>query len=276
MHFFGGSLRVGLILLATSVAFVAGCNGDDDDDEIEVTGPEGTVVVDEGAVADYDAAWGFAAVDTFDDPFFVASVPTAAQIDPNDAASQAATAAGTYFAPPGCVQASASGNVATYVLNGCTGPLGLVDVTGTVTATFTDGDGPLQVQIAGTGVTVGGVDYSVASTAVVTADGSTRNVSLTSTTAPSGVTRNAQYDFSWTQGTPCITLDGSGTTMVDSTTTTTTISDYARCSGQCPSAGVVSTTGPNGTATLTFDGTSTPTVTDTTGAQSEITLACGS
>ena len=51
-------------------------------------------------------------------------------------AEDAAAEAGSRFSPSGCVTAVASGNTVVYTLNDCTGPFGLLHVTGQVTAVF--------------------------------------------------------------------------------------------------------------------------------------------
>src|SRR5262249_29562189 len=58
------------------------------------------------------------------------------QMSGEQAAVSAAASAKTFWQPSGCVTASASGTTVTYTLNDCTGPFGLVHVSGTVVVTY--------------------------------------------------------------------------------------------------------------------------------------------
>src|SRR5262249_59969193 len=62
--------------------------------------------------------------------------PIVASVTAEQAAAAVAAGAGNFFRPAGCVTASASGNVVTFTLNSCLGPLGIGSVSGTVTATY--------------------------------------------------------------------------------------------------------------------------------------------
>src|SRR5690242_19723143 len=62
----------------------------------------------------------------------------AAPIDVNAAASAIASRANTFFNPAGCVTATASGAVVSYVFNNCSGGLGISSISGDMSVTVSD------------------------------------------------------------------------------------------------------------------------------------------
>ena len=69
---------------------------------------------------------------------------------PLDNTTTASNGVGSWFQPAGCVQATVdtATKMATYVFNACTGPLGLVELNGTVDVTWSDAPGQLTLNYA--------------------------------------------------------------------------------------------------------------------------------
>lgn len=175
-------------------------------------------------------------------------------------AATAASKAGTYYQPANCVTATATGPTTVYKLNDCTGPHGLVHVTGTVTVVFSvAGDGVHAVATAKE-LKVNSAVIDVDAAAVYTVNGDTKKLQVTSKTSGTGVRGNffvhtGAYVATWDA--TCMTLDGAWQTKAGGYTWSTTVANYKRCSGMCPAAGgsVVYTGGISGvTVTVTFDG----------------------
>jgi len=188
-------------------------------------------------------------------------------------AGAAAALAGQFFTPSSCVSATATGNVVTYSMNNCTGPLGVKAASGKYTVTFTPAvtQSGLDIALAGSGITVNGATLQLDTQATLTlgADGVTRTLQATtqsSGTGPNGTdtSRTGTYTLTWQPTTACATLKGS---ILTPSMSTATISDYVTCSGKCPSSGQVTRTTPGSDVTVLFNGTSTANWTETPNTQ---------
>jgi len=153
---------------------------------------------------------------------------------------------GFWFEPAGCLRitADAAQRHASYVFGGCTGPLGLLELTGTVTADWTTtGAGQLQISYAAQGFKVNRSTIDTwQATAIITASGNARemtwNAMLTGTTARGRTFhRTNQKDLKWTVGEPCLSVSGTSDGTVLGVDLATTITSYQRCADACPEAG---------------------------------------
>ena len=154
--------------------------------------------------------------------------------------------AGGFYHPAGCLDASSDDatKTVTYTFNDCTGPLGLVHLTGTVKLVWSS-SGPtnLQLVFSAQGFKINKAtitDWNA--TAVITANGNDRD--MTWTASLNGVTgggrqfdRTNNKDIKWTDGTPCIAVSGSSDGTLTGLHLVTTITDYQRCVDSCPAAG---------------------------------------
>jgi hypothetical protein len=171
------------------------------------------------------------------------------------------------------------------VFSACTGPLGLVELDGTVDVTWADdtSGGPTTLNFASHGFKINRATLdSWQATALVTATGSARHLvwtaALSGTTARGRTfTRTNDKTVDWTVGQPCVTVSGQSDGTILGTELQTTIVSFSRCAAECPQSGSEITVknvkngdsvdikyqgGPD--AVLTVDGRST-----------DIGLACG-
>ena len=173
-------------------------------------------------------------------PLVEAGVATASSAA---AASAVAASVGHYF-PNGCATASASGNVVTFKLNDCTGPLGLVGSTGTVTATLNVVGNSVQVQLAGNNISANGATVNLSTSGTLTATASGQKTlqasSQTGGTGPDGnnIMHSGMYTLVWPTGTGCATINGTLTGSGTSAGTTTQITNYVACTNKCPQSGM--------------------------------------
>jgi hypothetical protein len=152
---------------------------------------------------------------------------------------------GFWFQPAGCLQVTedTANQSATYVFDGCTGPLGLVELTGTVNVTWQTASNQLTVDFSAQGFHVNRAtidDWEA--TAVVTASGDQRtmtwNGQLSGTTGRGRhFARTNQKTVEWTKGVSCISVSGQSTGNILVARLQTTFTSWQICADSCPQAG---------------------------------------
>jgi hypothetical protein len=202
-------------------------------------------------------------------------------------ASRAEIRANDRFQPAGCATITRSQNVVTYVLVDCTGPRGMIHVTGTAVATFTDvpaGAQPAGVQIAlaGTAMKINRASLDFQTTGLLTQE--TGLLKLVVTTLGNGIgprghsfVRTGGYTVIADGAADCLQLDGQWKLDAGLAERSTTVTGLRRCKDACPAAGgqIVHTGFRGRTVTLEFDGTSDASWSSTTGKSGTIDLSCG-
>jgi hypothetical protein len=198
----------------------------------------------------------------------------------NAAASAVAAAAGNYF-PNSCATVTASGNVVTFTMDLCSGPLGLVASSGIFTATLNVVGSFVQVQLAGTNIMANGgtVNLSTAGTFTVIDGLKTLQVTSQSTgTGPNGnsVMQMGMYTLVWPTGTGCATINGavSGVGSGSFAGSSTQITGYLACTNKCPQSGMTTSSFNGGSVTLSFNGTNNAQCTASNGTSSSVPLIC--
>jgi hypothetical protein len=203
---------------------------------------------------------------------------------PTDLAAAAATRVGSRLQPAGCLTPTTTGPTVTYVFNDCTGPYGLVHVTGTVTAVYSRaGNGAVQAVITGTGVKVNAATVDLNSTVIASQSNGVKKADVVTNadaTGPRGntITRDGAYSVTYDTTAQCITIDGTWTTKAGLRTASTVVAGYKRCKGACPAAGgsIVHTSARSSVVTVTYDGDATAAWTTADGRSGTVTLQCGS
>jgi hypothetical protein len=197
------------------------------------------------------------------------------------AATTVAASVGRYF-PNGCATATATGNVVTFHLNNCSGPLGLLASTGTVTATITIVSSAVQIQLAGNNIAANGATINLATSGTLTATASGQKTLQANThsngTGPDGnaIAHSGMYTLVWPTGVGCATLNGTLTGVGSGAFggTTTTITNYVACTNKCPQSGTTMSSFNGGTVTLAFNGSNTAQCTSSLGTSASIQLNC--
>jgi hypothetical protein len=204
-----------------------------------------------------------------------------------DSPPTSSNAVGSAFLPAGCLQATVdtAARTASYVFNACTGPLGLVELDGTVNVTWTDASsgGPVTLTYAAQGFKIHRATIdSWQATAVVTATGSARHLvwtAMLSGTTGRGrtFTRTNDKTIDWTVGQPCVTVSGQSDGTILGTELQTTLVSFSRCAAECPQSGSEITVKnvKNGDAIdIKYDGGPEAVLT-VNGHETDIALACG-
>jgi hypothetical protein len=204
---------------------------------------------------------------------------------PLDNTTTATNDVGSWFQPAGCVQTTidVTGNKATYAFNACTGPLGLVELNGTVDVTWSDVPGQLTLNYEAHGFKINRSTIdSWTAVAVITDSGSARhmtwNAQLSGTTGRGrSFTRTNDKSIDWTVGQPCITVSGQSDGTIVGVELKTTIDSFSRCAAECPQSGSeisVENVQNGNTVDIKYSGGPDAVLT-INGHSSDIALACG-
>lgn len=198
-------------------------------------------------------------------------------------ATAAATRVGSHLSPEGCVTTVVLGATVTYTMNDCSGPYGLVHVTGTLTAVYSRASsGAVHVVITSSAIKVNQWTIELDATVDASQTGSVKKTEVACNSSGIGprhmsVARQGDYTVTYDPTTECITLDGTWTTRAGLRTASTGASGYVRCKGHCPAAGgTITHTRVGGTViTLSYDGSTTAAWRTSKGRSGTVSLTCG-
>jgi hypothetical protein len=193
---------------------------------------------------------------------------------------------GFTFLPAGClvVTEDTAKSSATYAFNGCTGPLGLVSLTGTVTVGWQLAPSQVTLNFAATGFQINRATIdSWQATAIITSNGSQRSMAwnaMLSGTTGSGrpFNRTNQKSVQWTVGVACLSASGQSSGDILGANLQTTVVTWQRCADSCPQAGseiTVKNLDKGDSIDIQYDGGPTAELTLDGSKEVEIRLACG-
>jgi hypothetical protein len=213
-----------------------------------------------------------------------ASTNGAGAVKPLDNTTTASNV-GAWFQPAGCIEATVdtTAKTATYVFSACTGPLGLVELDGTVEVAWTDSPGGVTLNYSAEGFKINRATLdSWKASAVVTASGSARHMvwsaQLSGTTGRGRTfTRTNDKTIDWTVGQPCVTVSGQSDGTILGVELRTTIDRFSRCASECPQSGseiTVENVKTGGSVDIKYDGGPEAVLT-VDGTSTDIGLACG-
>jgi hypothetical protein len=256
-----------LFLLALSLTSLAACSGasedassaDDADESASLTSAESALTTE---LAD--------------------EVTQPVSTSPANVATAASMRVGTHLKPATCLTTTVTGASVVYTMNDCTGPYGLVHLTGTVTAVYsrtTSGD--LQVVITGAGLQANKSVLDLNATVTATQANGVRTARVVCNSAGTGprgnsVSRAGEYTAVYDSSSECITVNGTWTTTAGLRSASTVVSKYTRCKGTCPAAGgsIVHTTVRSNVVTVTYDGSATASWSTSGGKSGTVALVC--
>lgn len=202
-------------------------------------------------------------------------------MDGSTAAEAAASRATLFYRPADCVRTNVAAATVSYELTNCTGPHGLVRVTGTVFITYERGIDGLHYIATSDGLEVNGSQITMRNSGVYSSDGDTRKlVTEVSSEAvgPRGYahTRTGTRTTTWTPSTQCLTLEGMWDVHTESRDWSTQVVGYERCAETCPSAGgEIRFQTPTNTLTLRYDGSDRAGWETARGRRGTVALFCG-
>ena len=185
--------------------------------------------------------------------------------------------------PNACAQVTANGSDITVVYNDCSGPRGLVHVTGTLDLAISlSATGAVEIHATGTGVEVNNATLDIDADAIYTISGSTRSLAVTSKgtgTGPRGneIDHEGNYTLTWDPSTTCGSIAGHWQTDFTSANASAERSNdisLSKCVGACPTGTLTHHYVLGASVTVTFDGTSTAKWTTSGGLSGSVALAC--
>jgi hypothetical protein len=154
-------------------------------------------------------------------------------------------AAKAFYRPAGClvVTDDAANKKATYVFSDCTGPYGLIHITGEVDVTYSSSGGnQLTLNYSANSLQINRSTINWTATANVTGNGLARDMiwdgKFDGTTAHGrAFNRTNHKEYKWTVGQACLSVAGSSDGTVTSHELKTDVINFSICKGGCPEAG---------------------------------------
>lgn len=185
--------------------------------------------------------------------------------------------------PNGCATVTANGSDLTVVYNDCSGPRGLIHVTGTLDLAISVSlTGAISVHATGTNVEVNRATLDIDADAVYTVTGTQRTLAVTSKgtgVGPRGneIDHSGNYTLTWDPSTTCGSIAGHWQTDFSNATTSVERSNdlsLSKCVNACPTGSLTHHYLGGASVTVTFDGSATATWSASTGASGSVALAC--
>ena len=263
-------MRLTSFILISSSLFACMRNSTTDVDTAESTVDSSDSVSAEGDVMT-------AAVDGADVAGFTAA--TAADVSARIVAN-----IGLRMQPAGCATVTQSGANITVVYNDCTGPRGLVHVTGELDLVVSLAiDGSITVHGTATNLEVNAATLDVDADAVYKTAGTSHTLTVQthgSGTGPRGNTIDhvGNYTMTWDTASECRAIVGDWSTELTqagaASATRSNDVDLERCAGGCPTGTITHHYLGGASITVTFDGTATASWSASTGRSGTVALAC--
>jgi hypothetical protein len=262
-------MKLSSLLIGSTLALLGGC--------MQRGGGDGDLAVAEAAIDGSDAAEAegnvmMATIDGVD-------ASAAAAASPEALAVRIAANVAVRWNPDGCAVVAQSGRTIAITYNDCTGPRGLVHVTGRL---------DLEVSVSAAGaITVHGTSADLQidrahlaidadATYRATAAGHELEVHTAgSGTGPRGleVERDGDYTIEWETASQCARITGAWSTSVGAAERGNDV-DVRRCVNACPTGTITHRFLGDGALTITFDGTETAAWSTSAGAAGTFDLAC--
>lgn len=151
----------------------------------------------------------------------------------------------TYFQPAGCLVVTdmPASHEATYAFSNCSGPYGLVHITGNVVVDYDVSSGTeLHLSYTGKNLQINSSTVNWTATADVTVSGSTYTVQWAgqfsgTTGAGRSFSRTNTKTYTWDTSSQCLTANGTSNGTVTGDDLQTDVIGYARCVAECPASG---------------------------------------
>jgi hypothetical protein len=187
------------------------------------------------------------------------------------------------FTPAGCATATATGSNVKLELNDCTGPRGLLHVSGELDLTASVSiTGAISVHAAATALMVNRATIDIDSDATYAVNGTTHTLQVQtqgSGTGPRGndIDHTGQYTITWDTSSQCGSIAGHWSTELSNGSASVERSNdvnLMRCAAGCPTGMLTHHFLGGASLTVTFDGTAVAQWSTSTGKSGTVNLAC--
>ena len=183
------------------------------------------------------------------------------------------------WTPSTCATVTSSGSNITIKYNDCTGPRGLVHVTGELDlAVSVSLAGVISVHGTATNLQVNNAVLTIDADATYEVSGTDHTLTVMtmgSGTGPRGnaIEHDGNYTVTWDTTSQCGSIDGTWSTEIGSADRGNDV-NLSKCAGSCPTGTVTHNFLAGASVTVTFDGSDIATWSASTGASGSVTLTC--
>jgi hypothetical protein len=200
-----------------------------------------------------------------------------------DVAARIAANVALRWIPSACATVNASGSNVTITYDDCTGPRGLVHVTGELDLAISlDASGSISVHATATDLQVNRAIIDIDATGTYTVSGADRQLVVSSTGSGTGALGNdiehqGDYTVSWSSADECRSVIGHWETSFTGPHASLERSndvDLERCGGGCPVGTLTHHFLGGQSVTVTFDGSATATFATSAGRTGSVALRC--
>ena len=195
------------------------------------------------------------------------------------AAAKIAANISARYSPAACATVTQTGAAIKAVYHDCTGPRGLVHVTGELDlAIAVSTTGAISVHGTSTGMQVNGATLDVDATGTYTSNGTAHQLAVQTTGTGTGVRglavdHEGNYTINWDTATQCHSIAGMWSTDLGDKTRSNDVT-MSRCAAGCPTGSVKHTFLRGQSVTISFDGSATATWSTSGGASGNVALSC--
>ncbi|HEX2686572.1 MAG TPA: hypothetical protein VHN14_08140 [Kofleriaceae bacterium] len=177
-----------------------------------------------------------------------------------------------------CAKVTQNGGNVTVVYNDCTGPRGLVHVTGQLDVAITVSGTTITAHGTSSNMMINRATMVIDATASYAVNGTTKTLTVAtngSGTGPRGneIEHEGNYTITWDAASQCRTIDGNWHTDLGVRERSNDV-NLSRCAGSCPTGTVTHHFLAGASLTITFNGTATATWSTSTGRSGTVALGC--
>jgi hypothetical protein len=178
----------------------------------------------------------------------------------------------------GCAKATQTGANVTITYTDCTGPHGLVHVSGELDVTIAVSGTTITAHGTSSDMQINRANVVIDATATYAVSGTTKTLTVAtngSGTGPRGneIEHEGNYTITWDAASQCRTIAGDWRTDLGVRERSNAVS-LSRCAGGCPTGSVTHHFLAGASLTVTFDGTATAAWSASTGRSGTVALGC--
>jgi hypothetical protein len=195
------------------------------------------------------------------------------------AAAQIAANISARYSPAACATVRQTGAAITAIYKDCTGPRGLVHVSGQLDLTIAVSTaGAISAHGTSTGMQVNGATLDIDATGTYTSSGTSHALAVQTTGTGTGarglaVDHEGNYTIKWDTATQCHSIDGNWSTDLGDRTRANDVS-MSRCASGCPTGSITHTFLRGQSVTISFDGSASASWSTSAGASGQVALTC--